>query len=153
MLDYDELHIVDASGRTLDGTLRAEAGQISISFDDSSAEYPITIDLIASKQWHPSFTPQEQAYFGLHITSIGDVNRDGCDDFAIGAHGYHGAYPFVGKVFVFHGMESSLGAWWEGPDSIPSWEKLGAREAGGFGGSLSGGDFNGDGYGDLWLRR
>lgn len=59
----------------------------------------------------------------------------------------------LGKVFVFHGMESSLGAWWEGPDSIPSWEKLGAREAGGFGGSLSGGDFNGDGYGDLWLRR
>lgn len=142
ILDYDELHIVDADGKVLEGTLRAEAGRILISFDDDGARYPVTVDPIVSSLWSPSVTPQEQAYFGLPMTGLGDVNGDAIDDFAIGGHGYHGAQVSSGKVFVFSKNHF---------DSAPHlvWEKSGTQAFGGFGYAVSGGDFNGDGYGDL----
>jgi hypothetical protein len=149
VIEYDELYIVDADGQTLEGSLRAEAGRIVISFDDGGARYPVTVDPVASLTWSPGVTPQGGAYLGLHMTGLGDVNGDGSDDFAIGAHGYHGTQLYAGKVFVWHGFKDETFNPALGPSSAPTWQKTGTREAGGLGSAVAGGDFNGDGYGDL----
>ena len=41
---------------------------------------------------------KENSRFGFSVANIGDIHKDGMEDFAVGA-------PGVGAVFIFHGCK------------------------------------------------
>jgi hypothetical protein len=79
--------------------------------------------------------------FGWVLASAGDLNGDGYADLVVGADG---ALSFTGRVHVYFGSET-------GPSVTPSVSITGPDgSASYFGGAIaSGGDLDGDGYGDL----
>src|SRR5262249_6822621 len=61
----------------------------------------------------PSWTAesdQPQAFFGQSVAGVGDVNGDGYDDVVVGAHGYDGDRFDEGRIYLFYGSASGLGA-------------------------------------------
>ncbi len=86
---------------------------------------------------------QGGANLGCAVATAGDVNGDGYADVVVGAAGYDQAETDVGRVYVFHGSESGLGA-------TPAWTIAGSQMGAAFGRVVAtAGDVNGDGYGDL----
>jgi hypothetical protein len=79
--------------------------------------------------------------FGWSVSGIGDVNKDGCDDFIVGApFGTQGA-PSSGYAKVFSGCDGSV---------LPYNDLAGDTAEAQFGWSVSGaGDVNGDGFPDF----
>ncbi len=97
----------------------------------------------------PNNTPDDAnqtfAYFGISVTSAGDINGDGYSDVIIGANGYDdGANTDEGRVFVYHGSAAGLSAT---PNNTPD----DANQAFAVFGICvaSAGDVNGDGYSDV----
>jgi len=99
----------------------------------------------------PSSTPdwtmdagQAGARLGTGVSSAGDVNGDGYDDFAVTASSFDGAQPDAGRAWVFLGSPT-------GPGALADW----TFESGIAGAALTqattAGDVNGDGFGDLIL--
>jgi hypothetical protein len=86
------------------------------------------------------------ALFGWSVARIGDVNGDGYADMAVGAPGVSNGQSGEGEVFVYYG--SVIGF-----VDPPTWSLEGnvADLQLGYYGLGSGGDFNGDGYGDFLL--
>ncbi len=86
---------------------------------------------------------QTNQYVGIKVAGLGDVNGDGCYDFAVGASGYDGETTDEGIVYVFYGSPT-------GPALIPDWTAESDQVSSNFGATLSeAGDVNGDGYADL----
>ncbi|MCA9758429.1 MAG: FG-GAP repeat protein, partial [Candidatus Eisenbacteria bacterium] len=86
---------------------------------------------------------QASAYFGRSVAYLGDVNRDGYDDIAVGADRYSNGQSNEGRVYAFYGSAAGVPA-------SPSWTAEVNQAGCGFGGSVSGaGDVNADGYPDL----
>jgi hypothetical protein len=80
---------------------------------------------------HPS--PQKAAAFGFAVASAGDINKDGANDFLIGAFGQDDGR---GKVFVFNGKDGKL---------LYPVQALQRQPGAGFGWALTSvGDLNGD---------
>lgn len=82
-------------------------------------------------------------FFGQAVASAGDINGDGYDDVAVGAHGWGPVTAdFTGRVFIYHG-----GGWM---DPNVDFKLSGGSPDDYFGATIaSAGDVNGDGYGDL----
>jgi hypothetical protein len=86
---------------------------------------------------------QSYASYGWSVSTAGDVNGDGCSDIIVGAPRYDNGQEDEGKVFVYHGSESSSLI---DTDWAPEGDQLQAE----FGRSVStAGDFNGDGFSDV----
>jgi hypothetical protein len=86
---------------------------------------------------------QIDARFGFSVAGLADVNKDEYDEIAIGAPKAENPLGGDGMVYVFYGSGGipSLQADWTG--GLP-------LESTGYGSSISsGGDANGDGFGDL----
>ncbi len=94
----------------------------------------------------PNWTAESNqafAYFGVSVSTAGDVNGDGYSDVIIGAEAYDNGQTDEGRVYVYHGSASGL-------SSSPNW--TGECNQGGafYGISVSAaGDVNGDGYSDV----
>jgi hypothetical protein len=87
--------------------------------------------------WDYWGAPGDQA--GVAVASAGDVNGDGFDDLVVGAHqGGTG----TGQVLIFHGGSGGLA---ETPAATLTGPEAGSL----FGGAVSSGDFDGDGYSDV----
>ena len=86
---------------------------------------------------------QANAYYGVGISSAGDVNGDGYSDVLVGASSYDNGQNDEGRAFLYLGSGDSL-------TSTPNLT-LDGQEAGGKFGSkvVSVGDANGDGYYDV----
>ncbi|MFB0509442.1 MAG: integrin alpha, partial [bacterium] len=78
---------------------------------------------------------QKLTFFALHS---GDINGDGFDDVILG--GCNNA-NFYGEILIFWGGNSM--------DTICDYKIRGPHGGSGFGGTISSGDVNGDGYNDL----
>ncbi len=90
-----------------------------------------------------AFGGQEGAWLGLSVATAGDVNSDGYSDVIVGAYLYDGVQTDAGRVVVYHGSGSGLGA-------TPAWTADGDQAGDGFGVSVAtAGDVNGDGYSDI----
>ncbi len=93
--------------------------------------------------------------FGQRVFSVGDINKDGCDDIMIGATKAQTYFPTVsrlGAIYLFNGSASGL------PDadsdgigrvSDASWQAIGEQAYGYLGDAVTAGDFNGDSYIDI----
>jgi hypothetical protein len=85
--------------------------------------------------WNSSGDDQADAYYGISVTSAGDVNGDGYDEVMVGAYYYDTANSNAGKVYLYNGIWSSVGD-----------DQANAN----FGSSVANaGDVNGDGYDDV----
>ena len=81
-------------------------------------------------------------HFGVWATTLGDINGDGFDDFAIGAHWNDEGGTDAGKVYIYFGGKQI--------DTRPDIVLKGERANDWFGASVAGGqDINGDGKPDL----
>jgi hypothetical protein len=81
--------------------------------------------------------------FGSCVAPAGDVNGDGYADVLVGAYLASNGQASEGRVFVFHGSPSGLGA-------TPAWTAESDQASAFFGSSVAtAGDVNKDGYADV----
>ncbi|XP_031627907.1 integrin alpha-PS1 isoform X2 [Contarinia nasturtii] len=89
-------------------------------------------------------TGKLESQFGMAMTNIGDINKDGCDDIAIGA-----PYEDNGVVYIFLGSKNGLTT---KPSQVITPSVLNLETIKTFGSSLSGRvDFDDNSYPDLLI--
>ncbi len=101
-------------------------------------------------QFGPSSSPnwtsesnQANAQYGWAVAGAGDVNGDGYDDVIVSALAYDNGEIDEGRVWLFLGSASGLGA-------TSSWRAESNQASALFGNSIgTAGDVNGDGYSDV----
>lgn len=93
---------------------------------------------------------QSEAWFGVSVSTAGDVNGDGYSDVAVGASVYDSTEVNEGAVFVWHGSATGPNGGADGTPANAAWMAQSNRVNAQLGVSVStAGDVNGDGYGDL----
>ena len=86
---------------------------------------------------------QEDALFGLQVTTAGDVNGDGFSDLIVGSNLYTNGQSQEGRAFVYHGAPSRPNPT---PIAAPGADQTNAL----LGTAVAGaGDINGDGFADV----
>jgi hypothetical protein len=143
-LHFEKLMAFDADGRFLDARFELCGDVLAIAVDDSSAQYPLTIDPLATAPNWTAKGGQFFAEFGTSVATAGDVNGDGYSDVIVGAPLHDNVFTQnVGRAVVYHGSASGLSL-------TPNWSYLGPMAQARLGHSVStAGDVNGDGYGDV----
>ena len=86
---------------------------------------------------------QDEAVFGISVSTAGDVNGDGYDDVIVGAYTYDNGQIDEGAAFVYHGSATGL-------SGSPAWIADSDQESAYFGISVTAaGDVNGDSFSDV----
>ncbi len=137
VLNYGKLQAVDAAGKHL-ATKLSLSGEncLLLMVDASVATYPIIIDpLLTSASWIQEGGRNGASFFGISVSTAGDVNGDGFSDVIVGARN---------RAFVYHGSTSGL-------SSVPAWTAEIDQASSYFDSTVasSAGDVNGDGYSDV----
>ncbi|MGC9399613.1 MAG: SdrD B-like domain-containing protein [Anaerolineae bacterium] len=163
VLRYSELHVYDATGRSLPATLDVRStpsemrntehiqhrasNTLRLTINDTDAVYPLTVDPLLSSPWATDPADTSNAQLGYDISSIGDLNGDGYDDLAVSAPGYNSDQ---GQLWIYHGSA-------DGPANAlnidPDWEtEPTGQDDAHFGMAVAGaGDVNNDGYDDVLI--
>ena len=103
--------------------------------------------LVTTPSWQAE-GDQDSTEFGYRVASAGDVNGDGYSDVIIGAPFYDNGQRDEGKVFVYLGSKTGLGA--NGTPLNADWSAESDQIGATMGSAVaSAGDVNGDGYGDV----
>ncbi len=144
VMQYKDLKVWDANGKTLNATLQYKGKDAySIEVDDSKAVYPITIDPISTTAAAMVESNQASASMGISVAGAGDVNGDGFSDVIVGANTYDNGQTDEGAAFIYHGSAAGI--------STTAAARVESNNAAAqMGISVSGaGDVNGDGYSDV----
>jgi len=131
---YAGLVATDAEGVVLPAWFEVEGDQVLVRVDDAQATWPIRVDPVmttAVVTWSGAASAQ------LAQATVGDFNKDGYGDVALGA-------PGAGKVYVYTTHDSN-----HLPTTTADATLTAPSGAGNFGYSLDTGDINGDTYADL----
>lgn len=150
---YEDLHVWDACGNILDARFVAgesSTGEVVILVDDTDASYPVMIDPVATTadlellgQFVGLYDLGD--YFGLAVSTAGDVNGDGYSDVIVGAPRYTLGETWEGAAFLYLGGPTGLSAT---PDVIIESD----LELAQLGTSVGhAGDVNGDGFSDVLI--
>jgi hypothetical protein len=141
---YKNLHVWDATGRTLDAHMELAENTVRLLVDDTEALYPLTVDPLAGGI--PSVRGNQSGeQLGFCAAGNLDVNGDGYDDIVISAPSYslNDNQPNVGRVMLFLGSANGI-------STTASWTMTGDQAGAKFGWSVaSAGDINKDGYDDV----
>lgn len=138
---YDDVLV---SAHLYDGDY-ANQGAVFVYYGDSSGLGPT--GTIANADWM-AISEQTNANFGYSGDGVGDLNGDGYDDLAISAYAYDNPEVNEGKVFVWYGSDTGLGA--NGLPSNADWSAESNLTGSVFGYSVNpAGNVNGDAYDDL----
>ena len=106
-----------------------------------------TYGLPATPSWYAQ-SNQTDAFFGGSVATAGDVNGDGYSDIIVGSGQYDSVETDEGRVFVWYGSASGLGAL--GTPFNADWLAESNQTNSDFGNCVStAGDVNGDGYSDI----
>ncbi len=102
------------------------------------SEEPDTIPAVSIRddQFEGRLVNKQLSYYSL----LPDINNDGYDDWGISWFEFHEGYENDG-IYIFYGGEN--------PDGEPDLELEGHRRLWSGSGVIAGGDFNGDGIGDV----
>jgi hypothetical protein len=128
--------------------LSLEGSTLGLTVDDSSASYPVEVELAITglpteePDWdmHPYSSGE---WWGHSVATAGDVDGDGYSEVVIGVPKFDGGLADEGAVYVVFGSEDGLTA-------DRSWNAESDNEAALMGYSVStAGDVNGDGYADI----
>jgi hypothetical protein len=143
VLHYGKLSVTDARGHEVPASLAVAGRTITIRIDDRDAAYPLTIDpLMTSPAWVAQAN-QALAYFGISVSTAGDVNGDGFSDVIVGASQYDNGQDQEGRAFVFLGSASGLA-------TSAAWTAESNQAGAIFGTAVAtAGDVNGDGFSDV----
>jgi hypothetical protein len=83
------------------------------------------------------------AFFGISVSTAGDVNGDGFSDVIIGANFFSNGEVEEGRAFAYHGSAIGLA-------TLPAWTAESNQAGASFGFSVAtAGDVNGDGFSDV----
>ncbi|MEZ5355454.1 MAG: hypothetical protein R2762_22685 [Bryobacteraceae bacterium] len=119
---YEGLHVWDARGRSLAARMTASGQRLVIAWDDSGAQYPVTVDPVAQQAYFKASNTQATDEFGSAVAIDGDtavvgapkedsaasgVNADQINNLADGAGA---AYVFVRVAGVWT-QQAYLKAW------------------------------------------
>ena len=86
---------------------------------------------------------QAEAYYGIAVSTAGDVNGDGYADVIVGALYYDNGQINEGRAYVYYGSV-------DGPGIAPDWTAESDQAGAYLGASVNtAGDVNGDGYADV----
>jgi hypothetical protein len=86
---------------------------------------------------------QVYAFYGISVSTAGDVNGDGYSDVIVGAYQYDNGEDGEGRAYAYYGSAIGL-------DTIPDWTVESDQPNARFGIWVSSaGDVNGDGYSDV----
>ncbi|HMQ75146.1 MAG TPA: FG-GAP-like repeat-containing protein [Flavobacteriales bacterium] len=144
-MHYNDLHVWDAQGDTLQASAAWEDERIVLLVNDAGAAYPITIDPLSTTAVWSTESNLANARLGTSLSSAGDVNGDGYSDILVGVPVWSNGQTGEGRVQLHYGSAT-------GPSAAISWSfetnQLGANL--GLGNSVAtAGDVNGDGYSDI----
>ncbi len=140
VLRYDQLHVVDVTGRTLPSRLALQDPHILIRVDDRAAVYPITVDPLLTR---PGWEVTGTGSFGSSAASAGDVNGDGFDDVIVGASAYDNGQGDEGQALLYLGSAAGL-------STTPAWTVEGDQAGAELGIAVgTAGDVDGDGFDDV----
>ena len=104
--------------------------------------YGSSTGLNAAAAW-TSESNQANTAYGWTVAGLGDVNKDGYDDFIVGGDEYDSSLNNVGKIYLFLGGAS-------GPAPTADWTAEGTQFNGRFGHVVNGaGDVDGNGWLDI----
>lgn len=142
---YDHLLVFDAVGRELEACLKPEGDGLLVSIDDAAAQYPVTVDPLATNPAWSGHGDQSTAFYGFSVAGAGDVNGDGVADLLVGAPSHGNGQTDEGRVSLYRGSSFGLSA-------TPLWIVECDQAGAAFGTSVAIlGDVNGDGFDDVGI--
>jgi hypothetical protein len=104
-LRYGGLQAWDATGQPLAAWMELDRERVRLRGCDAGAAWPVTIDpLLTSAAWTGKGEATDN-YYGVSVTSAGDVNGDGYADVIVGASGFS---SYTGKAYLYLGSSSGL---------------------------------------------